>query len=73
MELTKVLELQVPPSRGRLMTASEVAEVKFEGKVSTKFVFRHVRPRQKFSANKILWYERDVDDWIRSREERAVG
>lgn len=54
------------------MTAGEVAEVKFEGKVSTKFVFRHVRPRQKFSANKILWYERDVDDWIRSREERRV-
>lgn len=57
------------PDRGRLMTDSQVAEQKFQGAVSTQWVRRNVRPKVRLGHNTVMFYERDVDDWIAARRE----
>lgn len=55
----------LPPERGRLLTAREVAERL--GGVSPRWVLTHVRPRVELHAYRIRWWEADVEAWLASR------
>lgn len=56
----------VPPQRGRLLTAREVAE-RLGGAVSPRWVLEHVRPRVELHPYRIRWWEADVEAWLASR------
>lgn len=58
-----------PENRGRLMTAREVAQKVFEGKVSSRWVLDTVPNRVVLGPQKILWHELDVRAWLQSRRE----
>lgn len=53
----------LPPDRGRLLTAEEVA-ARLGGAVTPRWVRTHVRPRIELHQKALRWYETDVDAWL---------
>ena len=54
-----------PPDRGRLLTASAVADL--VGGVSTAWVRRHVPHKLPLGHSTVRWYETDVRAWLEER------
>jgi len=65
-------QLTSPPvDRGRLLTASQVAEEIFSGTVSAAWVRRRVPFKVVLGHSTVRWFERDVHSWlIERRKER---
>ena len=54
----------VPPHRGRLLTAAQVAELLFSGTVSAAWVRRNVPHKLVLGHSTVRWFEFDVQAWI---------
>ena len=59
----------LPPDRGRLLTADQVAEL--VGGVSTAWVRRTVPHKLALGHSTVRWYEADVRAWL--EKSRAAG
>jgi hypothetical protein len=57
----------LPPGRGRLLTAAQASAELFDGTVSPTWVRRHVTPKVVLGHSTVRFYEHDVLDWIASR------
>jgi len=61
----QVLKLEPPSHPGRLLTAKEVAQGPFSGKVSARWVKENLRAgRWQMGHRKVVWSETDVLRWI---------
>lgn len=64
------------PSRGRLLTAAQVAATYFAGddgwpSVTPRWIYQHVRPRVELARGVVRFYEADVEAWLESRRRAA--
>lgn len=57
------------PSRGRLMTAREIAEQIFGGHKSGEWIRRTIPNKVVLGHSTVMWYEADVWEFIESRRE----
>ena len=57
----------VPPHRGRLLTAAQVAELLFSSTVSAAWVRRNVPHKVVLGHSTVRWYEADVGAWISTK------
>ena len=55
-----------PPDRGRLITAAEVVN-KMGGGVKESWVRKNVPHKVVLGHRTVLWYEKDVDEWLESK------
>jgi hypothetical protein len=61
-----------PPDRGRLLDAEEIAREIFYGKVSARWVRRHVTAgKVKLGHVTVMWWEIPVRDWLATRTVEA--
>ncbi|HXL33683.1 MAG TPA: hypothetical protein VN953_02065 [Gemmatimonadales bacterium] len=58
---------ELPPDRGRLLTAAQVAAEVFSGTVSPAWVRRHVPHKVVLGHSTVRWYELDVRAWVAER------
>lgn len=61
----------LPPTRGRLLTAEEVA-ARLDGAVTPRWVRAHVRPRLALHQRAVRWYEADVEAWLAACRQGAA-
>jgi predicted DNA-binding transcriptional regulator AlpA len=59
--------LALPPDRGRLLTAEEVAEI--IGGVSPTWVRRNVPHKLVLGHSTVRWFEADVRAWLEERRQ----
>jgi hypothetical protein len=62
---------ELPPNRGRLMTAAQVATEIFNGTVTAGWVRRNA-PKVTLGHSTVRFYETDVREWIESRRQGAA-
>lgn len=62
---------RLTPTRNgnRLMNAREIASEVLAGKVSPEWVRRNLPQKVTLGHSTVVWFERDVWDWILSRRE----
>ena len=58
--------------RGRLMTAHEVSREIFGSYRPPEWVRRNVPGKISFGHSTVMWYQKDVIEWIKSLREGAV-
>jgi len=61
--------LAVPPDRGRLLTAAQVAAELFSGTVSAAWVRRTVPGKLRLGHSTVRYYEHDVRAWIAAQQD----
>lgn len=71
MRPMRSLPTALPPDRGRLMTAAEIATELMRGSVSPTWVRRHVGYKVRLGHRTVLWYEADVRAWMDQQREVA--
>lgn len=73
MRRVQALKLEPTSHPGRLLTAQEVADGPFSGKVSAKWVRANVRAgRWQMGWRTVVWSEREVLHWIAQEIEKQV-
>lgn len=62
----------LPPDRGRLMTAEQVATELLGGTVKPSWVRRHVPDKVILGHSTVRWWELDVRRWLESQRKGAA-
>lgn len=63
----------LPPDRGELLTADEVARKLLKGQVKAAWVKKHVPYVVRLGHRTLFWYEHDVLRWIAQRRSSEVA
>lgn len=64
---------ELPPDRGQLLTAQQVADEWLQGARTAEWVRRNVRPAVKLGHHTYRWYEADVRGWLESHRITTGG
>jgi hypothetical protein len=73
LSIVPAIPLSPPPDRGRLMTAEQVADEIFHGRVKPQWVRRNVRPKIPLGHSTVMFYELDVRRWIEFRRNEEAA
>ena len=69
--MLQVIDGEAPQERNqRLMNAKQIAQEIFNRHVSPEWVRRNVPGKIRLGHSTVMWYERDVIDWIEGLREQ---